>query len=80
MVCRKRWVNGVELYDTLASMYVSILGLQEAVGKFSLAYLRVSMALVSILGLQEAVGKSGRKATISNQLASFNPWFAGSGG
>ncbi len=59
---------------------VSILGLQEAVGKWSYPDARVSPFLVSILGLQEAVGKSRWCRQYGTLYARFNPWFAGSGG
>ncbi len=38
-------------------MEVSILGLQEAVGKYNPDVVGVAAGVVSILGLQEAVGK-----------------------
>jgi len=50
-------------------MCVSILGLQEAVGKYADWCSRAKRLYVSILGLQEAVGKSPADITIEGSEA-----------
>jgi len=58
LVCRKRWVNQGSVARSPDRIAVSILGLQEAVGKLSCRLALPIHRFVSILGLQEAVGKS----------------------